>query len=302
MRILVSGSSGLVGSALLPALRERGHDVACLVRRRGDSDAGAVYWDPAQGEIDAEGLRGTDAAVHLAGESIAAGRWSAARKKRILESRTRPTRLLAESLAALEPPPSLLVTASAIGIYGERGDEILREASPPGEGFLADVCVRWEAASEAARERGIRVVPLRIGMVLACHGGALAKMLPPFRLGLGGVVGSGRQWVSWITLDDLVGVILHVLENDEIAGPTNAVAPTPVTNRDFTRQLGRAIHRPTVLPLPAFAARLALGEMADELLLTSARVDAGRLVDSGYVFQDPTLAGALKRLLGGNTP
>jgi hypothetical protein len=297
MKVFVSGAGGLVGSALVDALRGDGHDVGRLVRRRGEEVAGAVFWDPDAGVVDGEGLAGAEAVVHLAGEPIAAGRWNAERKARIRDSRTRGTRLLAAAAAALDPPPRVLVSASAVGYYGDRGDEVLTEDAGPGDGFLSEVCVRWEEAADAARERGIRVVHPRIGMVLSPRGGALAKMLVPFRLGLGGVVGGGRQWVSWIALDDLVSALCHALGDEGLAGPVNAVAPAPVTQRELTRTLSRVLKRPAALPLPAFAVRLLLGEMADELLLASARADAARLSAAGFRFRYPDLGATLAALL-----
>ncbi len=296
MKILVSGASGLVGSALLSRLKDGDHEAIRLVRRPAAD--GEVSWDPQAGVLDGSALAGCEAVVHLAGENIASGRWTASRKARIESSRVRGTRLLAETLAALERPPAVVIAASAVGFYGERGDELVDESTPPGEGFLAGVCVRWEAATAAAREAGIRVVSLRIGVVLDTRGGALERMLLPFRLGLGGVVGSGRQWMSWITLEDLVGSILHLLEADH-DGPLNAVAPAPVRQRELTKALGRALGRPTLFPLPAWAARLALGEMAEELLLASTRVDGQLLQDLGYTHRHPELDGALEHLLAG---
>jgi uncharacterized protein (TIGR01777 family) len=296
VRILVSGSSGLVGSALVPALRAEGHAVVRLVR--GELGSGDfLTWDPTSGTIDQQALEGFDAVIHLAGESIAAKRWTAEQKARIRDSREKGTRLLCESLARTLHPPRTLVSASAVGYYGDRGEEVLREESPPGLGFLAEVCRAWEAATEPALSRGIRVVNLRIGMVLSPTGGALARMLTPFRLGVGGVVGSGKQYMSWIALDDVLGVIRYVLSREELRGPVNAVAPNPVSNREFTKTLGRVLSRPTILPLPAFAARLAFGEMADAVLLASARVEPARLLSSGYRFQFPELEGALRHLL-----
>jgi uncharacterized protein (TIGR01777 family) len=250
------------------------------------------------GSIDQARLEGLDGVVHLAGESIATGRWTAEKKARIRDSRVKGTRLLCESLARLDQPPRVLVSASAIGYYGDRGDEILHEDSASGSGFLAEVCHMWEAATEAASQRNIRVVNLRIGVVLSAMGGALATMLFPFRMGLGGIIGSGRQFMSWIALDDLLGSIAYALRTDTIRGPVNAVAPHPVTNREFTKTLGRVLARPTLLPMPAFAARLAFGEMADELLLSSARVEPARLSAAGYDFRYPTLEGGLRHLLG----
>jgi uncharacterized protein (TIGR01777 family) len=298
MRVLVSGSSGLVGSALVSLLTGGGHQVVRLVRAQPKDEASEVRWDPEAGDIDGAGLKGVDAAVHLAGESIAAGRWTAAKKGRILESRVKGTRLLAEALAGLEPLPRALVSASAVGYYGDRGEEELREESGSGSAFLSEVCRQWEAATEPAAAGGIRVVNLRFGIMLSAAGGALPRLLTPFRLGAGGTVGSGRQFMSWIALDDVVGVILHALITEALRGPVNAVAPQPVTNREFTKTLGRVLGRPTLFPLPAFAARLAFGEMADELLLASQRVEPARLLASGYSFRFPELEGALRHVLG----
>jgi uncharacterized protein (TIGR01777 family) len=260
----------------------------------------AIAWDPAAGRIDAARLEGFDAVVHLAGEPIAEGRWNEAKKRRILESRVAGTRLLCETLARLSSPPRVLVCASAIGWYGDRGDETLTEDSAPGGGFLADVCRQWEAAADPARAKSIRVVHLRSGVVLTPAGGALNKMLTPFRMGVGGVVGSGSQWMSWIGLDDEIGAILHALVTESLSGPVNAVAPRPVTNREFTKTLGGVLGRPTVMPMPAFAARLVFGEVADALLLSSQRVQPARLEATGYRFRHPDLAGALAHLLGRN--
>jgi hypothetical protein len=259
----------------------------------------AVRWDPERGEVDAAGLEGLDAVVHLAGENVGSGRWTAARKAAIRDSRVKGTRLLCEALAGLVRPPETLVSASAVGYYGDRGEEVLTEESPPGAGFLPEVSREWEAASGAASRKGIRVVTLRIGMVISPKGGALARMLPLFRAGLGGVIGGGRQYVSWVALDDLPNIILHTLQRGDLRGPVNAVAPRPVTNREFTEALGKALSRPTPLPVPAFALRLAVGgEMADALLLSSARVVPKRLIDTGYTFLSPELEPTLRRLLG----
>jgi uncharacterized protein len=296
MRILITGSTGLIGTALAPLLSSRGHEVIRLVRPGSATGANVVHWDPLPGTIDSVALEGLDGVVHLAGENISAGRWTATQKELIRDSRVRVTSLLSESLAGLARPPRVLVSASAIGYYGNRGDEVLREESPPGAGFLPEVCIAWEAATKVAEDRGIRVVHLRSGMVLSIAGGALAKMLPVFRMGAGGVIGGGQQYMSWIALDDAIGVILHALTTDGLCGPVNTVAPTPVTNREFIKALGRALSRPTLLPLPAFAARLALGEMANELLLASQRVEPTRLIASGYQFRFPDLEGALRHL------
>ena len=294
MRILVSGSSGLVGSALVPFLTTSGHSVTRLVRSAPGKEEGR--WDPAAGTIDAGGLEGHDAVVHLAGENIAE-RWTPERKARIKDSRVKGTRLLAETLGRLAQPPKVLVAASAIGYYGDRGDALLREDSTSGSGFLAEVAREWEAATAAAATKGIRVVNLRIGVVLSPRGGALAKMLLPFKLGLGGVVGSGKQHWSWVAIDDLLGSILFALNTDTLKGPVNAVSPKPVTNYEFTKTLGRVLKRPTIFPMPASAARFAFGEMADELLLSSTRVDPTKLVAAGYQFRFPELEGALRQVL-----
>lgn len=295
MRIVVSGSSGLVGSALVPFLRADGHEVAPLVRREAADNE--IQWDPAKGEIDTAKLADYDAVVNLAGESVAEGRWTAAKKERIRKSRVDGTSLLCRTIAALAEKPSVLINASAIGYYGDRGDEELTEVSAAGDGFLANVCREWEAATQPAVDAGIRVVCLRIGVVLSTKGGALQKMLTPFRLGAGGRVGSGTQFWSWITLEDLVRAIHHVLVNQDVTGPVNAVSPQPVSNLQFTKSLGRVLRRPTIFPMPAAVARIVLGEMADGLLLASARVLPTNLCDSGYSFEDAELDGALTRIL-----
>ena len=304
MRVAVSGSTGLVGSEVVASLSTAGHEVVRLVRRDPAPGERIVRWDPEKGEVDAAGLEGLDAVVHLAGENIASGRWNAARKAAIRDSRVNGTRLLCEALAGLVRPPKTLVCASAIGIYGDRGEDAITEESPPAAGFLPEVCREWEAAAAPAAEKGIRVVHLRIGMVLSPNGGALSRMLPLFRAGFGGVIGSGRQYVSWIALDDLPLIILHALQCGDLGGPVNAVAPRPVTNREFTEALGKALSRPTPLPVPAFALRIAVGgEMADALLLASARVFPRRLEETGYRFRFPELPAALGHLLGkGGTP
>jgi uncharacterized protein (TIGR01777 family) len=268
-----------------------------MVRRKVEDHDREICWDPATGWIDAGELEGVDAVVHLAGENLGSHRWNETFKREIRDSRVLGTRLLAEALAALAKKPGVLCCASAIGFYGDRGNEVLTESSPPGTGFLAEVCQAWEAATTPAGDAGIRVVHLRSGVVLSRAGGALAKMLPPFKLGAGGVIGGGRQYWSWIALDDLVRVIEFVLQRTELAGPVNTVAPHPVTNREFTETLGRVLGRPTILPMPAFAARLALGEMADEMLLASARVEPHVLLRAGFEFQFPQLETALRQAL-----
>jgi hypothetical protein len=296
MNILVSGATGFIGSALVAALQSSGHRVVRLVRVESRVEGPQVRWDPEAGTIEEAGLKGIEAVIHLAGASIA-HRWTPAYKIKIRESRVRGTRLVSEALARQPQPPTVIVCASAIGYYGDRGDEWLTEESPPGRGFLADVCQQWEAATEPARQRGIRVVTLRIGIVLGRHGGALAQMLTPFRWGLGGSLGCGRQYWSWIALEDLVNAFVHVLATDSLSGPVNAVSPMPVTNREFTRTLGRVLSRPTIVPVPASVLRLMMGEMADALLLASARVRPVRLLETGFQFRYPDLEAALRHLL-----
>jgi uncharacterized protein (TIGR01777 family) len=299
MKVLISGSTGLVGSELCSALTASGHEIARLVRESPQSRQPEVTWHPAKGEIDLKGLEGFDGVVHLAGENIAGGRWTAAMKQRIRDSRVQGTRLLCESLAKLEHKPRVLVCASAIGVYGSRGDEVLDESSPPGgDLFLVDVCKAWESACEPALAAGIRVVNLRFGVILSPKGGALAKMLLPFKLGGGGAIGDGKQWMSWIALDDAAGAIQHCLATDSLSGPVNAVTPNPVTNHEYTKTLGKVLRRPTILPMPAFAARLAFGQMADELLLSSARVLPGKLQSTSYHFRHSELESALRHMLG----
>jgi uncharacterized protein (TIGR01777 family) len=295
MKILVTGASGLIGSALVPSLTGAGHTVTRLVRSK--PRPGEIRWDPLGGDIDKASLEGQEAVIHLAGESIA-GRWTAEKKKKIRESRLKGTKLLAESLSQLASPPKVLLCASAIGYYGDRGDELLREESPAGSGFLAKVCREWEAAADRAVRESIRVVRLRNGIVLSAAGGALKTMLLPFKLGVGGKIGSGMQYMSWIAIDDVLGIIHLAITNDTLRGPVNVVAPNPVTNLVFTKTLGRVIGRPTVLPMPAFAARLVLGEMAEELLLASTRVTPRRLLAADYHFKFPQLESALRSILG----
>jgi uncharacterized protein (TIGR01777 family) len=293
-RVVVTGSTGLVGRALVASLEQEGHDVLRLVRREPAPGAAEARWDPDRGTIDAAALEGADALVHLAGASIAASRWTERRKREIAGSRVRGTRLVGATLAALRRPPRVLVSASAIGYYGNRGDEPLDEDSPQGTGFLAETCREWEAAARTAEPSGARIVLLRTGIVLARDGGALPRMLLPFRLGLGGRIGSGRQHVSWIGLGDMVGVIRFALSCDRLAGPVNAVAPGPVTNAEFTRTLSGVLRRPAWIPLPAFAVRLALGQLGRELLLEGARVVPRKLARAGYAFRHGDLRSALE--------
>ncbi len=296
MRVAVTGATGLVGTALIGMLKEEGWEVSRVVRG-SKLQASDILWNPEAGMIDLAGLENHDAVVHLAGESIASGRWTPARKQRIRESRVKGTQLLAQTVANLRNPPRVLVGASAIGYYGDRGSEILREDSSPGAGFLPEVCRAWESAAAAAAAAGIRVVHPRIGIVLSTHGGALAKMLLPFRMGAGGNLGHGTQYMSWISLRDLCRAIVHAIRTESLRGPINAVSPQPATNAEFTKALGVALHRPTIFPVPAFGARLAFGEMADALLLASTRVVPQRLQESGFRFEDTDIGQTLRRIL-----
>ena len=295
MKILVAGSSGLIGTALCSRLEREGHEVVRLVRRAPAQ--GELRWDPEAGELEQEALEGIDGVVHLGGRSIVAERWTASVKAQLRQSRVQTTQLLAARLARLAAPPRVLVCASAVGIYGHRRDEELDEESDTGGGFLAELGRAWEGASAVASEAGIRVVQARLGIVLSRRGGALAKMLLPFRLGIGGKIGDGRQYVSWISLEDAVAALIYAVENDALRGPVNLTAPQPVTNAELTRTLGRVLRRPTLLPLPAFAAKLVLGELAEEGLLASQRVRPKRLLEAGFEFAYPELEGALRRAL-----
>ena len=295
MKILITGSSGLIGSALVPVLIGDGHTIVRLVRRAPGADS--ARWNPDDGSLDHGALQGIDAVVHLAGESIASGRWTRARKALILNSRVRGTALLARSVSALRDKPKIFLSASAVGFYGDRGDALLDETRAGGRGFLADVCAKWEDAARPAVDAGIPVVTMRTGVVLSRAGGALPKMLAPFKLGLGGALGAGTQYMSWIAIDDVVGAMQHLLRLDPVAGPVNLVAPDPVTNLEFTKTLGAVLGRPTVLRVPAFGLRLALGEMADEMLLASTRAWPARLTASGYRFRYANLEAALHHVV-----
>jgi len=292
MRVLISGASGLLGSAIGRAFEAEGAVVTRLVRS-GAAAEDRIFWEP--GKLLTLPSR-FDAVVHLAGESVV-GRWTEAKKARIRDSRVLGTRTLAEAVTGMESKPRVLVAASAIGFYGDRGDEVLHEESSPGTGFLAEVCREWESASDPVERAGVRVVQIRTGVVLSKHGGALGQMLLPFRLGLGARLGSGKQWLSWIHVDDFVGAVQHVLGSESARGPVNLVGPNPVPNAEFTTALGKALSRPTVLSAPAFALRLALGEMADEALLASQRVWPDRLLASGYEFRFRELGVAFANLL-----
>ena len=296
MHILISGSSGLVGSALRSHFAKDRHRVFRLVRRQ-PAGADEIAWDPASGTLDKSAIEGMDAVVHLAGTNLASGRWTAERKRSIRESRIAGTLFLAQSIAQLKNPPKVFVSVSAVGYYGNRGESELVEESGGGEGFLAELCREWETATEAASLRQIRVVIPRLGMVLSPDGGALGLMLPIFRWGVGGRIGSGRQYMSWIAIDDLVGMIDHAIHRETFQGPVNAVSPNPVTNRVFSKTLASVLSRPALFALPSFAARLVLGQMADEVLLSSAKVSPAKLIGSGYSFRFPHLEGALRHVL-----
>lgn len=296
MNVLISGARGLIGSEIIPRLKKNGHAVRRLVRSAKDAGPSDFVWDPMKGEISGE-LKDIDAVIHLAGESIASGRWTEEKKKEIRDSRLKGTAFLSETIAKLEPRPKVLLCASAIGYYGDRGSEELDENSTAGSGFLADLCRDWEAATSAAERAGIRVVNGRIGVSLSPKGGALGKMLIPFQLGAGGNVGDGKQFMSWISIDDVAAAIVFCIENDSVSGPVNLTAPEPVTNSKFTKALGAVLHRPTILPMPAFGAKLLLGEMADELLLSSARVMPKKLQAAGFHFSYPEVEGALRHVI-----
>jgi hypothetical protein len=293
-RILVSGVSGPIGAALLPSLKTGGYEVTRLVRGAASRDA-QISWNPAK-PIAPDMVSGFDAVIHLAGESIV-GRWTKTKKAKIRDSRVDGTTNLTEALAQAKRKPEVFVCSSAIGYYGDRGNEVLNERSKPGTGFLADVCRDWEAATQAAAQAGIRTVQMRTGVVLSPKGGALGKMLPPFKIGVGGKIGDGRQWMSWIDVQDMVGAIHHILKSDLLQGPVNMVAPKPVTNAEFTKTLGSVLSRPTILPMPAFAVMLAFGEMGETVLLGSQRVEPAELLTSGYPFRFGSLRASLESLL-----
>ncbi|MCU1372663.1 MAG: NAD-dependent epimerase/dehydratase [Ilumatobacteraceae bacterium] len=298
MDIAITGSTGFIGRALAASLRSDGHRVVPVVR--SGSEPGSVRWDPTTGAIEPGGLEGLDGVVHLAGEGIASGPWTDKQRERIRASREQGTRLLARTLAGLERPPSVLISGSAIGFYGDRGDEVLTEASAPGDDFLAHVCLDWEGATAPAEEAGIRTVHIRTGIVLDAKGGALAKQLPAFKLGAGAKAGNGSQWMSWITLQDEVRAIRFALEQAAVAGPVNLTAPQPVTNAQFTDAVGEALHRPTFLTIPGFArkAPFGIGGLVESLLFSSARVTPNALQEAGFAFDHPDLGPALAAVLG----
>ena len=296
MKVAVTGSSGLIGTSLVSFLSKKDIVVSKILRENPEDDD--ISWKPEDGDWNSAFTGGVDGIVHLAGESVASGKWTRKKKEKIRNSRIEGTKRLCEHILKLPTPPSVLVCASAIGYYGNRGVEFLNEGSPRGSGFLSDVCLGWEEATESVSKAGIRVVNVRFGIVLSKDGGALAKMMTPFKIGMGGKIGSGTQYMSWIAMDDVTSAIYHTLITESLKGPVNVTAPNPVTNKEFTNTLGEVLNRPAVIPIPAFAARLAFGEMANELLLASTKVAPKRLSDSGYEFQYPKLEPALKHVLG----
>lgn len=295
LHIVIAGASGLIGSVLVPFLKTGNHKVSLLSRINGNY---GIHWDPETGDLNPKDLEGCDVVINLAGENIGSGRWSEEKKRKILQSRIKSTDLLSQTLAQLDQPPSVFINASAIGIYGVNAEDV-DEASPSGSGFLAQVCREWEAATEPAQKAGIRTVITRFGIILSPKGGVLAKLLVPFKLGLGGVIGTGKQWMSWVAIDDVLGALLHVINHSQINGPLNVVAPNPVTNRVFSQTLGQVLHRPTLFPLPAFAAKILLGkERAEELVLSSVKAEPRVLEETGYEFHYLELEPALNHLTG----
>jgi len=299
MRVAITGASGLIGTELRGFLGSRGHECMRLVRsREAARGEDAIFWKPSEGEIDLAGLEGTEAVVHLAGESLF-GRWTQAKKERVWKSRIEGTRLISESIARMDQKPGVLVSSSGINYYGDTGDTVVDESSPRGSGFLAELCEAWEGATRPATEAGVRVVELRTAPVLSPKGGALKVMLPAFKAGVGGRLGSGDQWMSWISVDDMVGTIHHALSTYELQGPVIAASPNPVTNREFTETLGRVLSRPTVIPVPGFALKAVFGsDAADEMLLGGVRVDPARLRATGFEWAQPELEQALRHVLG----
>ena len=298
LNILVSGASGLIGSVLIPFLTTGGHRVMQLVRRRPDKPKDEIYWDPAARKLNLDDADKIDAVIHLSGENIGEGRWSSEKKRRIIDSRVNTTRLIAETIAGMKTPPKVFLCASAIGYYGDRGDTLLDESDGPGREFISDVCNQWEASTHAAVQAGIRTVCLRIGIVLSPQGGALGKLLPPFRMGIGGKIGSGRQYMSWISIDDAIGAIHHAMCDERIAGPVNLVSPNPATNLEFTRTLANVLSRPAFFTVPETAIETVFGEMGRETILSSTRVRPSALETTGYPYRHPDLETALRHLLG----
>lgn len=297
MKVLITGASGFIGSALAKFLAEMDYQLLKLVRRRTDLNPNEIFWDPDLQQIDSEALEGIDIVIHLAGENLAGGRWTEERKKRIVESRVKGTQLISQALANLKQKPKLLISASAVGYYGDQGNSILTEKASKGAGFLADLCEKWEAATQKAVQAGIRVVNFRMGIVLDPNGGALKMMLFPFKWGMGGKIGSGHQYMSWIALEDVLKAVFHIIKNGTLKGPVNIVSPNPVTNEEFTKALGHALHRPTFFSVPTFALHGLLGDAAEEVLLVSTRVIPEKLVNSGFIFQYPTLDSYLQSIL-----
>jgi uncharacterized protein (TIGR01777 family) len=297
LRIVISGASGMIGTALTQFLSNSGHEVRALVRRQHTKESD-IFWNPSANEIDKNALENVDVVIHLAGENIGAGRWTAARKKKILESRVKGTQLLAEALASLKNPPKVFISSSAIGFYGNRGDEVLTEESAAGKGFLTEVCEAWEKATEPAKAAGIRVVNIRTGIVLSANGGALPKMVLPMLMGAGGIIGTGKQWMSWISLEDLVGIFHYAIYHDKLSGPVNATAPWSATNKSFTKILGVVLKRPTFAPLPGFVVKILFGEMGEALLLEGQQVKPEKLTKEGFEFLYPDLESALRWELG----
>lgn len=295
MKILISGGSGLIGRAVSHLLEEEGHQVVSLKRKSTSSET--PYWDIENHIIELGAYQKIDVVIHLAGESIAEGRWNQQKKERIKNSRVKGTKLLSEYFSKATYQPKVFISGSAIGFYGSRGEEELSENSQKGTGFLSDVCTQWEEATSKVALSGIRVAKVRFGMVLSSKGGALKKMLFPFKAGFGGIIGDGKQYVSWVTIDDVVGIISHIIKSENLAGAINVVSPTPVTNQIFTKTLGKVLKRPTILPLPAFLAKILLGEMAQELLLSSTKVIPSKLQESGYIYKHATLENALEDML-----
>ena len=296
MKILISGATGFIGTPLTEKLVQQGHEIFKLSRKKSN-DKNTFYWNLSEGTIELDESISFDAVIHLAGEGIANRRWTEAQKKKIRDSRVNGTRLLAETVSKLPQKPSVFISASAIGFFGDRGSEELTENSPAGDSFLADVCQEWENATKPAEEAGIRIAHSRFGIVLAPNGGALKKMLLPFKMGAGGIVGNGKQYYSWIALEDVIDILIFILNNDQLSGPVNCVSPQPLTNHEFTKTLGKALHRPTIFPLPGFMAKTIMGEMADGLLLCSAKVLPEKLQNANYTFKQPELLAAFQSML-----